>query len=273
MSKAKIFATIAFFLWVVTFTGWSARAETNDYRLGSEDLLAVSVFDHPELSVSVRVSKSGNITYPLLGVLQVSGLTTRELEELLSRRLADGAYVQKAQVSVLVTDYESQKVAVMGQVAKPGQYALTTSNKVLDLLAQAGGVVNGSGGGLAYALAGDEAVLVKKDGTKIKINLHALFEGDPSQNPAVTGGDTIFVPRAPVFYIYGEVQKPGSYKLERNMTVYQAISEGGGLTPKGSEHRLRVRRTGPDGKITELSVKGRDLLQPDDVLTVKESWF
>jgi polysaccharide export outer membrane protein len=273
MSNSRIFATLGFFGLFVAFAGGSAHAQTNDYRLGSDDLLSVSVFDHLELSVSVRVSKSGNITYPLLGVIPVAGLTTRELEEVLIHRLADGAYVQKAQVSVTVTDYESQKVAVMGQVVKPGQYSLTTSNKVLDLLAQAGGVVNGSGGGLSYALAGDEAMLIKKDGTKVKINLQALFEGDPTQNPAVAGGDTIFVPRAPVFYIYGEVQKPGSYKLERNMTVYQAISDGGGLTSKGSEHRLKVRRTGPDGKITELSVKGRDQLQPNDVLTVKESWF
>jgi polysaccharide export outer membrane protein len=251
----------------------SVFADTSDYTVGSDDQIAVTVFNHPELSVTARISKSGNITFPLLGVIPVAGSTTRGLEELLTRRLGEGGFVRQPQVSVAVSDYESQKVAVMGQVTKPGQYALTTSNKVLDLLAQAGGLVSGTTGGLATSLAGDEATLIRRDGTKIPIDLHALFEGDPRQNPAVFGGDTIFIPRAPLFYVYGQVQKPGSYKLERNMTVTQAISTGGGLTPKGSEHWMVVKRRDANGKIRELSVKGRDLLAPDDVLTIKESWF
>jgi polysaccharide export outer membrane protein len=250
-----------------------SHGDESDYRVGSDDLLAITVFDHPELSLSVRISKSGNFTYPLLGVIQAAGLSTHELEERLTHRFSDGNFVHQPQVSVLVTDYQSQKVAVMGQVAKPGQYALTTANRALDLIAQAGGVVNGTGGALAYALAGDDAVLIRRDGTKVPIDLRALFEGDQRQNPAVSGGDTIFVPRAPQFYIYGQVQRPGSYKLERDMTVTQAIAAGGGLTPKGTEHRMSVRRRDASGTLREVPVKVRDLLQPDDVLTIKQGWF
>jgi polysaccharide export outer membrane protein len=115
--------------------------------------------------------------------------------------------------------------------------------------------------------------LIRRNGTKISIDLHTLFDGDPAQNPIVVGGDTIFVSRAPVFYVYGQVQKPGVYKLERNMSVAQAISAGGGLTIKGSEHRLSVKRRDAHGDVKEVSVKLRDLLKPDDVLNVKESWF
>jgi polysaccharide export outer membrane protein len=243
----------------------AARAEGDDYRLGAEDLLKISVFDHPELSVDVRVSKSGNITFPLLGEVQVAGASSREVEQRLSKALESGAFVRQPQVAVLIADYQSHKVSVMGQVAKPGQYALTTSNKVLDLLALAGGPIN--------AIAGDQATLIRQDGSKLPIDLRALFDGDPTQNPVVAGGDTIYVPRAPLFYVYGEVQRPGPYRLERDMTVTQAISAGGGLTQKGTEHGMKVKRRSSDGKEHEVKVRGPDLLQPDDVLSIKESWF
>ncbi len=250
-----------------------ACADGGDYRLGPDDLITITVFDHPELSTGVRISKSGNITFPLVGVIGAAGLSTRQLEELLIHRLTDGGFVKQPQVSVLVTEYQSQKVAVMGLVNRPGQYALTTSTKVLDLLAQAGGLVNGSAAGAANGVAGDDAVLIRRDGTRVAIDLPKMLAGDPSQNPNVAGGDAVYVPRAPVFYIYGQVQRAGSYKLERDMTVTQAISAGGGLTPKGSEHRMTVKRRDSSGKLHEFSVKGRDLLQPNDVLDVKESWF
>lgn len=240
-------------------------ADSGDYQIGSEDLVRINVFDHPELSVDARVSKSGNITFPLLGEIHVAGLSTRDMEQQLVSRLESGAYVRNPQVSVLITEYQSQKIAVMGQVARPGQYALAKENKVLDLLAQAGGVVN--------ELSSDQASLLRHDGTKQSIDLHALFDGDPSQNPPVAAGDTIYVPKAPVFYVYGQVQRAGVYRLERNMTVYQAISAGGGLTPRGSEHFLKVKRRDASGVVRNVPVKTRDLLQPDDVLTVPEGWF
>ena len=242
-----------------------ASAAGEDYRLGPEDLLKISVFDHPELSVDVRVSKSGNITFPLLGELQVAGASSREVEQNLSKALEAGSFVHLPQVSVLIAEYLSHKVAVMGQVVKPGQYALTTASRVLDVLAMAGGPVS--------AAASDDATLIRQDGSKQPIDLHALFEGDAAQNPLVATGDTLYVPRAPLFYIYGEVQRPGSYRLERHMTVTQAISAGGGLTPKGSERRARVKRRDAGGQEHETTVRGSDLLQPDDVLSIREGWF
>jgi polysaccharide biosynthesis/export protein len=244
-----------------------ARAEPDggDYKLGADDLVKVTVFDHPELSVDARVTKSGNITFPLLGELHVAGLTTRDCEQLLVKKLDDGGYVHRAQAAVLITEYQSQKVSVMGQVARPGQYALTTTSKVMDALALAGGPVN--------AVAADQATLVRQNGTKVVIDLQKLFDGDPGQNPGVAAGDTLYVPRAPSFYIYGEVQRPGAYRLERNMTVAQAISAGGGLTPKGSSHWMKVKRVDGSGVMHEVSIKEHDLLRSDDVLMIKQSWF
>jgi polysaccharide biosynthesis/export protein len=243
----------------------------SDYLIGPGDLLRIAVFDHPEFSLDARVSQSGKVTFPLLGQIDVAGDSTRQVEEILTRRLAAGHYVHSAQTSVLVTEYQSQTISVMGQVVKPGQYALQKAYRVLDVLAQAGGVINPLAVG--EEAAADEANLVRQDGTVTRINLHRLFDGDPTQNPAVAAGDTIYVPRAPQFYVYGEVQRPGVYRLESRMTVAQAISEGGGLTPKGSEHRIAVKRVDEQGKEHRYSVKSGDLVQANDVLLVKQGFF
>jgi polysaccharide export outer membrane protein len=250
---------------VAVFLGAHAFANGGDYRLGPGDLLKVAVFGSPELSNEVRVTESGNITYPLVGAVQVAGRSPSQVEAMLSAQLEQGGYLRAPQVSVLVVEYRSQKVAVLGHVVKPGQYSLQSASRLLDVLSEAGGVINDE--------AADTATLMRKDGSKAAIDLPALFGGDPAQNHAVSGGDTVYVPKAPQFYVYGEVQKPGIYKLERGMTVSRAISAGGGLTPRGSERRVVIKRRDPKGKEEQYSVRGSDLLQADDVLFVKEGFF
>lgn len=238
---------------------------TNDYRVGPGDLLRVNVFDHPELAADLRVSQSGNLTFPLLGQLSVAGKSPHDIESDLVQGLATGGFVRQPQVSVLVIDYQSQKISVMGQVTRPGQYALTASEHALDLLAEAGGVIN--------MIAADDATLIRRNGERVPIDLIAMFAGDPRQNPEVVAGDTIYIPRAPQFYVYGEVQRPGVYRLERRMTVSQAISAGGGLTPKGSERRAIVKRRDSRGAERKVSVSAADVLEPDDVLMIKQGLF
>lgn len=236
-----------------------------DYKVGPGDLLRVNVFGSPELATDARVSQSGAITVSLIGSVPVAGLSTVEAEKLLAKRFVDGGFLRQPQVSVLVVEYESQKINVLGHVVKPGQYALRASASVLDVLADAGGVMANS--------AGDTATLMRSDGTKRDIDLDALFRGDPAQNVTVAGGDRIFVPRAEQFYIYGQVQKPGVYRLERNMTVSRAITAGGGLTARGTERRAIVKRRDAGGAEQEYSVKPTDVLKADDVLFIKESLF
>lgn len=243
----------------------SVAAANGDYRLGSGDLIRVSVFGSPDLSAEVRVSESGNITYPLVGQLAVAGRSPAQVEAMIGAHLVEGGFLRDPQVSILVLEYRSQQVAVLGHVVKPGQYSLQSASSLLTLLAEAGGPINKE--------AADFATVLRKDGTKARVDLAALFSGDPQQNLPIRGGDTIYVPRAPQFYVYGEVQEPGMYRLERNMTVSRAISAGGGLTARGSERRVIVKRRNSSGEETELEVRGSDLLQPDDVLFVKESIF
>jgi len=243
----------------------AAPSGSSAYLLGPGDLLHINVYGYPEMTADVRLDESGSLSYAYVGQLAASGHTARDVESLVAARLRDGAFIRDAQVSVLVVEYRSQTVSVMGQVAKPGPYPLMKSSTVIDLLAAAGGVIN--------ILAADEATLLRPDGSRVPIDLFTLFQGDAAQNVPVHGGDTLFVPRAPQFYIYGEVQRPGAYRLERNMTVSQAISAGGGLTPRGTEHRAAVKRKSGDGKEHRVGVRPADLLQPDDVLLVKERIF
>lgn len=249
----------------VAFGAGTPAASDSDYRLGPGDLLHITVSGYAEMITDVRVSESGNITYPFIGEVKAASLSTQQLEGIISKRLGEGGFIKDAQVTVLVSEFQGQKIAVMGQVAKPGQYPLTSSAKVLDLLAAAGGAVP--------LAAADQATLIRKDGSKSLIDLQSLFDGDPTQNPTVHGGDTIYVPRAPQFYIYGEVQKPGMYRLERNMTLSRAISAGGGLTSKGSERRVIVKRRDASGKEQTLSLDGSSSILPDDVIYVKQGWI
>ena len=242
-----------------------ASAKPEDYQLGAGDLLKIAVFDHDELAGDSRISQSGNITFPLIGQVAVAGLSTRDAELLIARRLIEGGFVKQPQVSIFVSEYQSQKISVMGQVAKPGQYPLDASKKVLDALALAGGVLNDT--------AADDVTLVRADGHRVVIDLQKLFDGDPAANLGVQDGDTVFVAHAPQFYIYGQVQHPGQYKLVRNTSISQAISIGGGLTPRGTQRRASVKRVDAKGKEHKVSVKDEDVLQPNDVLLIKASLF
>ena len=236
-----------------------------DYLLGPGDLVKVNVYGYDDLTTEVRISQTGFVNYPLIGEVSIGGLSPRDAATRIGGKLVAGGFIREPKVDVLVLQFESQKISVIGQVVKPGKYPLSGASTVLDMLSEAGGVVP--------ALAGEQASLLRKDGSKISIDLHALFQGDPSQNFKVTGGDTIFVQNALQFYVYGEVQRPGVYRLERNMSVSQAITAGGGLTTRGTERRAIVKRRGADGSLTEVHVDGSTLLQADDVLYIKESWF
>lgn len=240
-------------------------AAPSDYKVGPGDLVKITVYGAPDMSTEVRVAESGGITCPLIGSVQVAGLSTSEMEKLLSTRYVDGGFLRQPQIAVLIMEFMSQKISVLGHVTKPGQYPQRGSANVLGLIAEAGGV--------DAKTAADRATLTRADGTQAEIDLDKLFDGDPGQNLAVGGGDRIYIPKADQFYVYGQVQKPGQYKLERGMTVSRAISASGGLTPRGTERRAIVKRRGADGEEKEYGVKGADVLRPDDILFIKESLF
>src|SRR6266478_3947683 len=213
--------------------------------LGEGDSIRITVFQNPDLTTETRISERGTITFPLVGEIALAGLTPVGAEARITEYLIKGKFVLKPQVSLNVVRVRSRQVSVLGQVARPGRYPLDdTSSNLSDILALAGGV----------SPTGDEnvTVMVTRNGktAKQEINVPSMYRtGDLSRNLQLENGDTIFVRRAPVFYIYGEVQRAGSYRLEQAMTVMQALSLGGGVTPRGTDRGLKIRRRGPDGTL------------------------
>ena len=247
--KRMWFAVV--FLWAAAFPVWGAE------KLGVGDAVRVTVFQQPDLTTEARITERGTIAMPLIGEAKVTGMTAAEAAAKIAAELKKGKYLKAPQVSIALVTLRSQQVSVLGMVARPGRYALDdTSSRLADVIAAAGGLTP----------EGSSSVTVIRGQQRHQVSL--LGKGFQLQ-----GGDTIHVERAPVFYIYGEVTRAGAYRLEPGLTVMQAISLGGGITPRGSDRRLKLRRAGPDGKMTETDARLRDAVKADDVIYVKESLF
>ncbi len=264
-------------LFCAIVTAGPSLAAKQDYVLGPGDIVKITVYEHPDLGTEARISQGDSITFPLIGDIKIGGNTTSAAEEMIARRLTQEGFVRQAQVNVVVSQFHSQEVYVLGQVNKPGKYPLEGASTVLDMIAVAGGV-NRDGA--------DRAVLVHQasDGTvRRNIDLLEPFapdpppahqKGDVPANIDVANDDVIFVPRAPKFYAYGEVQHPGAYRLERNMTVMQALSVAGGFTQRANDGNVSIKRRDDAGKVNTLPAPDlTQLLRPNDVIYVKASIF
>jgi polysaccharide export outer membrane protein len=240
-----------------------------DYALGAGDSIRVLVFQNPDLSMETRLSENGVITYPLIGAVDLNGLSVAAAEAKISNALQSGGFLQKPQITITLVQVRNNQVSVLGQVAKPGRFPLETAGtRVTDMLANAGGVIT----------AGDDWAILTgtRDGKAFRalIDIPAIFlNGNADKDTVLQGGDTIYVHRAAVFYIYGEAQRSGAYRIERDMTVMQAMAQGGGPTNRGSENRLRLHRKGADGQMQKMEPKLSDAVLPNDVLYIKESIF
>ena len=240
-----------------------------EYPLGAGDDIRVLVFQNPDLTVEARVSESGAISYPLIGSVQIGGLSVAAAEKRIADALKSGGFVRQPQVNIVLLQVRGNQVSVLGQVNRPGRFPLETLNtRVSDMLAVAGGITP----------AGDDVVILtgRRDGKPFRkaIDIPHLYQGNtPEEDIVLTGGDTIYVNRAPIFYIYGEAQQPGQYRIERGMTVMQALAQGGGPTPRGSQNRLRLNRLMPDGHVEQMSPEMSEPVQANDVIYVGESFF
>jgi polysaccharide export outer membrane protein len=243
--------------------------EKPEYPLSAGDSIKVQVFQNPDLTVEARISENGTITYPLIGSVAIGGLGIGAAEKKIADALRTGGFLLQPQVNITLAQVRGSQVAVLGQVNKPGRFALDTVNtRITDVLAMAGGPMP----------TGDDRIVLSgiREGKPFRklVDIPALFTGGPIEDDfLVTSGDVIYVPRAPVFYIYGEAQRPGSYRIERGMTVMQGLAAGGGPTIRGSETRLRLHRKDASGAVQQMAPNPSDLLQPNDVIYVRESLF
>ncbi|MDQ6684978.1 MAG: polysaccharide export protein EpsE [Pseudomonadota bacterium] len=247
----------------------AAQAPKAEPVLGPGDVIKVSVFQSPDLAAEARISENGQINFPLIGAVTVGGLSVSAAERLIEAKLRDGGFVIKPQVTIQTVRILSSQISVLGQVGKPGRYPIETVDaKVSEMIAIAGGVV--PGGADVVNLVGT------RDGKPIKldIDLPAILQaGRFELDVTVHNGDILFVDRAPSLYIYGEVQRPGQLRLERGMSLMQALAAGGGVSARGTQRGIRVHRKDASGTVQILELKPTDKVERDDVIYVRESIF
>lgn len=255
--------------WIPAIAQTTGAAVANEYRLGAGDVIRVNVYQNPDLTLETRIGEAGLVSYPLLGSVRLGGSTVGQAEKTIADGLRTGNFVKQPQVNIQVLQVRGNQASVLGQVNRPGRYPIEVADmRLSDLLATAGGIA---------ASGADTLTLVgMRDGKPMRkvIDMPAIFRSDNRENDVVVqNGDVIYVERAPVVYIYGEVQRPGALRLERDMTVMQALATGGGLNLRGTEKGLRVHRRGADGRLQVIEPKMDDLLRDGDVVYVRESLF
>ena len=236
--------------------------------LGPGDSVTVQVYGQPDMTSTVYVANDGTIHIPLAGAVQVAGITPIEAADRVAKALRDGGYFVNPQVTLTLNNSRSERVSVLGEVNHPGSYAIDPSTSIIDLIAAAGGLTqNGADEGYVRRREGDGHV------ASYTVDLKGPSSSRELPSQRLESGDELYVPTAQHVYVYGEVTTPNSYKLEPGMTVMQAIVRAGGITPRGSEHRVEIKRMGKDGQYVVSKAKLNDLVQPDDVIRVKESIF
>ncbi|HXG88134.1 MAG TPA: SLBB domain-containing protein [Vicinamibacterales bacterium] len=252
--------------------------QTTDYVVGPADVIKITVFNEDQLTGSFRVDTDGTITYPMLGRHHVAGRTAREIETVLTKLLEDG-FVRRPTVAVEVQDFRSRTIFIVGEVRTAGKYPLQGDMTLLEALALAGSVTSNASNEIRVIRPRDPSA--KKEAAQpdadvnaeeIKVDLKALEEGKVAGNVVLQDGDTVIVGRAERFYISGHVRTPGSYVIDRGMTVQQAIAVAGGMTERGSTRGIKVRRENPNkpGEFVEVDVRLTDRVVPGDTIVVRQ---
>lgn len=265
----RFLAGLTVLLMLSTTAFAQTQADKSEHLLGPGDVIRITVYQNPDLTSEARLSENGSITFPLLGSIELGGLGLNAAEQKISRLLRDGKFVIKPQVAVQLLEIRSAQISIIGQVGKPGRYPIdTTNSKVSEMIASAGGI----------AANGDDVVTLvgTRNGkpVKIDIDLPAIYETGESQlDVRVANGDIIYVHKAPNFYIYGEVQRPGVYQLERGTTLLKALAQSGGVTPRGTERGMKLHRRDETGAVTVIEPKMNDVLEAEDIIYVRESLF
>ena len=240
-----------------------------EYRFGAGDLVRITVYQNPDLTLEGRISEGGAISYPLLGVVKLGGLTVSAAERTISDGLRLGNFVKQPQVSMLPLQIRGNQASVLGQANRPGRFPIEVADmRLTDLLALAGGVA--AGGGDLVVVSG------VRDGQPFRkeIDLPSVFaSGSRELDISIQNGDVLWIDRARMAYIYGEVQRPGALRIERDMTLMQALATGGGVTQRGTAKDIKLHRRGTDGKTQVLQPTMDDRLLEGDVVYVKESLF
>lgn len=242
----------------------------------SGDLIQIRVYGQPDLTTTARVAPDGSISFPFIGRVAVGGLPTEAAEANIARGLEEQGIVRNPQVNLLIEQQGiggEELVTVIGEVQRPGRYVLRDAaakdtGTLVELLAMAGGTTDEAAARAILFRGGETAE------QRIEVDLQGLLLGTRLADGGLVleDGDVVVVPEADVFYIHGQVEKPGRYPIKAGMMVMQAISVSGGVSDRGSERDISITRQDGDEYDTR-SARLDERLQPGDVVYVKEKFF
>lgn len=238
----------------------SAQSADSGYVLGADDTITVMIYGQPEAGITTRIKSDGTIVMPLIGSMRAAGLTNIGLARAITDKMTQGGFLKDPIVNVEVGAYVSKAVNVAGKVAQPGIYPLDRPYRALEVLLKAGWVQE----------SGASYVYLRRPGSpEMRLDIEGLVRGDEQKDPALRPGDTLFVPDADVFYVIGQIGKPGALPLKPGMTIREALALAGGVTATGSSNKVGLIRGGAKEVDSDLNVP----VQKNDVIVVKERLF
>jgi len=268
---------VSLFKWIpvalLALCFWSGAVAAPTDVVSPGTVLKITVYEHDDLASVVQVAEDGTVVLPLIGKVQVNGLTIPQVTAKVTAELADG-YINKPKVNVFVQNFRNRKVTVLGQVNKPGLQEFSGQTTLLEIISAAGGLA---------ADAGDTVSIKRIEDNKekvIEIDLKTLVTGgDLSRNILIQENDSIYVSKSGMCFITGQVEKPGTYPCGSDTTVLKMVALAGGFTGKANKSKIRIVRivenkeTKAKEKQTFTQVDLDTKLVADDVLVVPESFF
>jgi polysaccharide export outer membrane protein len=248
-------------------------SEPGDILIGEGDLLQISVFEANELDKTVRVNSRGFISLPLVGEVQVSGLTAIEAEEKIEE-MYERRFIKDPHVSIFVEEQISQRITLVGQFKNPGTYDYLSNQRLLDVIALGGGLSEQAG----QAVQVRRTRYVQGEPNTFIVDLDRLIKGGNVElNIRLNGGDVLFVPEAGVFFVDGAVRRPGAYPIKHKTVVQEGLVEAGGFEPSAKKDKIKLVRMTETGerKIIDLDLNNTNskemALKDRDILIVGES--
>lgn len=241
----------------------AAMAQDNDYKgyvLGPDDSVQVIVYGQSEFNVTTRVKADGSIVMPLIGIVNARGETNITLAKSITDKLVASGYLKQPLVNIEVGSYVSRSVNIAGAVGTPGIVPLDRPYHALEALLRAGWV-RGDGATFVY--------LRRPGQPERKLEVEQLVRGDANADPLLAPGDTLFVPPAETFFIYGQINGPGMKGILPGMTIRQAIALSGGVSPSGKADKVGLVRANAKEIDADPSMK----VQNGDVIIIKERLF
>jgi len=242
-------------------------------RIGPGDLIEITVFDSPELNQTVRVNDIGEVSLTLIGKVQIADLSIEQAQELVSKKYVQGKFILNPQVSILVREYMSQGVSVLGEVNKPGVYPVLGHKTLFDVLSEAGGITR---------IASNQVSVKRRTEDKvITVTLSGRAADPLSDDILLSPGDKVVVPRAGIIYVIGDVNQPGGYVMQNDgrLSLLQAVAMALGTRQTASLNKARLIRKTESGYVESqialgkiLNGKSADMqLQAEDILYIPNS--